>query len=128
MAGIVAGKPVGCLALSSRSLIERDDRAKRIIFMRDGVWVSEVSFEQLVAARHLPGNDRDTMKVLCLERYVTTGPVGSEPKIPFRSKENYSHGLIHMNRSTRVPSVGDMWGACGLWASLLVCYGVRNSV
>ena len=109
MAGIVAGRPVGCLALSSRSLIERDDRAKRINFMRDGIWVSEVSFEQLVAARHLPGNDRDTMKVLCLERYVTTGPVGSEPKIPFRSKENYSHGL-HMNRSTRVPSV---WYHCG---------------
>ena len=86
MAGIVAGKPVGCLALSSRSLIERDDRAKRIIFMRDGIWVSEVSFEQLVAARHLPGNDRDTMKVLCLERYVTTGAVGSEPKIPCRSR------------------------------------------
>ena len=109
MTGIMAGRPVRCLALSSRSLIERDDRAKRIIFMRDGIWVSEVSFEQLVAARHLPGNDRDTMKVLCLERYVTTGPVGSEPKIPFRSKENYSHGL-HMNHSTRVPSV---WYHCG---------------
>ena len=70
------------------TLVERDDRAKRIIFMRDGIWVSEVSFEQLVAARHLPGNDRDTMKVLCLERYVTTGAVGSEPKIPCRCITN----------------------------------------
>ena len=92
MAGIVAGKPVGCLALSSRSLIERDDRAKRINFMRDGIWVSEVSFEQLVAARHLPGNDRDTMKVLCLERYVTTGAVGPEPKIPCRARIKISPG------------------------------------
>lgn len=92
MAGIVAGRPVGCLALSSRSLIERDDRAKRIIFMRDGIWVSEVTFEQLVAACHLPGNDRDTMKVLCLERYVTTGAVGSEPKIPCRARIKISPG------------------------------------
>ena len=81
MAGIVAGKPVRCLALSSRSLVERDDRAKRINFMRDGIWVSEVTFEQLVAACHLPGNNRDTMKVLCLERYVTTGAVGSRPSL-----------------------------------------------
>ena len=71
MAGIVAGKPVGCLALSSRSLIERDDRAKRINFMRDGIWVSEVTFEQLVAACHLPGNDRDTMEVPHSERCVS---------------------------------------------------------
>jgi len=92
MAGIVAGRPVGCLALSSRSLIERDDRAKRINFMRDGIWVSEVTFEQLVAACHLPGNDRDTMKVLCLERYVTTGAVGSEPKIPCRARIKISPG------------------------------------
>ena len=83
--------------------------AKRIIFMRDGILVSEVSVEQLFAACHLPGNNCDTMKVLCLERYVTTGPVGSESKMPFWSKENYSHGL-HMNPSTRVPSV---WYHCG---------------
>ena len=60
MAGHRGWQAVGCLALTSRSLIERDDRAKRIIFMRDGIWVSEVIVEQLVAACHLPGNDRDT--------------------------------------------------------------------
>ncbi len=109
----MAGRPVRRLALSSRSLVERDDRAKRIILSRDGMWVGDVRFEQLWSRRAdfclECGNDRDTMKVLCLERYVTTGAVGSEPKIPFRSKENYSHGL-HMNRSTRVLSV---WYHCG---------------
>ncbi len=71
MAGFVAGRPVRRLALSSRSLVERDDRAKRIIFSRDGVWVGDVRFEQLVTTRHLSGNDRDTMEVPHPERCVS---------------------------------------------------------
>ena len=40
-------------APSSRSWHERVDAAERIILIRDGMRVSAMPFEQLVAARHL---------------------------------------------------------------------------
>ena len=77
MAGFVAGRPVRRLALSSRSLVERDDRAKRIILSRDGMWVGDVRFEQLVTTRLLSGNDRDTMEVPHPEGCVSNRAAGT---------------------------------------------------
>ena len=73
----MAGRPVRRLALSSRSLVERDDRAERIIFSRDGVWVGDVRFEQLVTTRHSSGNDRDTMEVPHPEGCVSNRAAGT---------------------------------------------------
>ena len=73
-------------------MLRCDDRAKRIILSRDGMWVGDVRFEQLVTTRHLSGNDRDTMEVPHPERCVSNRAGGIESEAPCQARNKISPG------------------------------------
>ena len=80
-------------AQSSRSMNECDDRAERIILMRDCMWERAMPVKLSPAARQLAGERGAPAQVPALRQHVSTGAAGYEPCVAWQCKGNCSPGI-----------------------------------
>ena len=106
-------------APSSRSWHECNDRVEYIVHIGVGIWVQLKAVEQFAAARHLAREQCAAVKVLYLNRYVSTRAAVYEPKALCRPRKKMCPHL-YLKVACPVPSVWYL-----VWPSrvryLLVC-------